>query len=300
MYEAFYGLAGRPFSTVPNAHGIHWSDDHAEAYAVLLYGLASRAPITLLTGETGTGKTTLIRRLLAELPEDLVVGLVSCMPPGRAALLDWVMLSLGEEPGARSGAEAFARFKDLVARHQAEGRRVLLVIDEAQTLGAAGLEELRLLTNINADGEEPLQLVLSGQPALRELLAEPALRQVAGRIAADTHLSRLSAGETARYVAARLEAAGAPRPLFSAEGCGLVHDAAGGEPRLINILCDLALVYGYAAERETIGEDMLREVLDAARARGTYGVFAPLPRPLTLVPGGGEAAAKPGPARRQG
>lgn len=300
MYEAFYGLTTRPFSTVPDAHGIHWSDGHAEAHAVLHYGLTSRAPITLLTGEAGTGKTTLIGRLLAELPEDLAVCLVSSMPPGQGPLLDWIMLALGQPLGACSGAGAFARFRDLVMQRRAEGRGVLIVVDEAQSLDAARLEELRLLTNIAADGEGLVQLVLAGQPKLRALMAEPGLRQVAQRVAADCHLDPLSAGETARYIAARLRAAGARRPVFTAEACALVHDAAGGVPRLVNILCDLALVYGYAAERATVGEDLPREVLEAARTRGTYGAFAPEPRPLTLVPGGGEDAAGPAHVRRKG
>jgi type II secretory pathway predicted ATPase ExeA len=284
MYEAFYGLTERPFTTVPSGEGLYWSEGHQMAFAVLYYGIMTRAPITVVTGEIGAGKTTLIRRLLREVPEDLTIGLVSNMAQGRGELLDWVMMALGQPFGDSSYVETFMRFEEFVIQRYAEGRRVVVIVDEAQNLGPRTLEELRLLTNINSDGNELLQLILSGQPQLRELLGRPELAQFRQRISADYHLDRMTAGETEEYIAARLEAAGARRRIFTNASCSLVHEITGGLPRLINILCDLALVYGYADGRELIEEDLLREFLEAARKRGIYAQFAPSAKPLKLVP----------------
>lgn len=285
MYEPFYGLSRRPFTTVPDPSGLYWSDGHSQAFAMLRYGILSRAPVTVITGEIGAGKTTLIRHLLGEVPEDLTVGLVSNMAEGRGELLDWVLMSLGQEIGNGSYVRTFTRFEEFVIQRYAEGRRVLVIIDEAQNLGAVTLEELRLLTNINSDGDELLQIVLSGQPQLRDLLARPELVQFRQRISCDYHLGRMSTGETAEYIAARLRAAGASRRIFTAPACALIHEVTAGVPRLINILCDLALVYGYADDRDLIEEDLLREFLEAARKRGIYTQFAPVSKPLELVPG---------------
>ena len=284
MYEAFYGLTRRPFTTIPDPEGLYWSESHQMAFAVLYYGIVTRAPITVVTGEIGAGKTTLIRRLLREVPEELTIGLVSNMGEGRGELLDWIMMSLGQPIGKGSYVETHMRFEEFVIRRYAEGRRVMIIVDEAQNLGPKMLEELRLLTNINSDGDELLQLVLTGQPQLRELLGRPELTQFRQRISADYHLDGLSAAETAEYIGARLKAAGAERRLFTRGSCSLVHEITGGVPRLINILCDLALVYGYADNRELIEEDLLREFLEAARKRGIYTQFASAARPLKLVP----------------
>lgn len=284
MYEAFYGLANRPFTTIPDPKGLYWSENHQMTFAVLYYGIMTRAPVTVITGEIGAGKTTLIRRLLREIPEDLTIGLVSNMGEGRGELLEWIMMSFGQPLGKGSYVETHMRFEEFVIQRYAEGRRVLLIVDEAQNLGPKMLEELRLLTNINSDGDELLQLILSGQPQLRELLGRPELAQFRQRISADYHLSGLSAVETAEYIAARLEAAGARRRIFTNASCSLIHEVTGGVPRLINILCDLAMVYGYADSRELIEEDLLREFLEAARKRGIYTQFSSSGRPLKLVP----------------
>lgn len=283
MYEAFYGLNKRPFRTVPDPEGLYWSDGHSQAFAMLRYGILSRASVTVVTGEIGAGKTTLIRRLLTEVPEDLTVGLVSNLAEGRGELLDWIMMEFCQPFGEGPYVKTFARFQEFVIQRYAEGRRVLLIVDEAQNLGPQLLEELRLLTNINSDGDELLQLVLSGQPQLRELLGRPELAQFAQRISADYHLGRLSAAETEQYIVSRLKAAGARRRIFTKFTCGLIHEATEGVPRMINILCDLALVCGYAEDREVIDDDLLHELFKDAQKRGIYTQFSPLSKPLVLV-----------------
>lgn len=274
MYESFYGLRERPFTTLPDPQFLYWSESHELAYAILHYGIVTRAPITVITGEIGAGKTTLLRRLLDEIPEDLTIGLVSNMKEGRGELLHWVMMALGQEFDANEPyVVLFKRFQDFLVHAYAEGRRVVLVVDEAQNLGMAALEELRMFTNINADKDELLQLVLVGQPQLRELLSDPELVQFTQRISADFHLEPLSAEETKKYIHRRLEIAGATRQIFTDEACERICMATGGVPRLINILCDICMVYGFAEDRMEIGTDVLDEILSSAERRGIFRQF---------------------------
>lgn len=276
MYETFYGLRARPFLTAPDPAFLYWSESHTMAFAMLRYGLMTRAPITVITGEIGAGKTTLLRRLLAEAPHDHVLGLVSNMQAGRGELLQWVMMALGQPLADEPYVRLFQRFQDFVVKTYAEGKRVTLIFDEAQNFPVEALEELRMLSNVNADGDELLQLVLVGQPQLRDLLRRPELVQFAQRISADFHLGALSAEEVERYIEHRLFVAGAGWRIFPAPVCALVHQATRGVPRLVNILCDLCLVYGFAAEAKVIDEALLREFLSGAQARGIYEQFAPL------------------------
>ena len=274
MYEAFYGLKERPFTTVPDPQFLYWSEAHQLAFAILHYGVMTRAPITVVTGDIGAGKTTLIRRLLDEIPEELTVGLVSNMKEGRGELLHWVMMALGQDFQADEPYVAmFKRFQDLLVRAYANGRRVVLIVDEAQNLGAAALEELRMFTNINADKDELLQLILVGQPQLRALLQQPELVQFTQRISADFHLEPLSPSETVSYIRRRLEVAGAEHEIFSEDLCERICAATGGVPRLINILCDMCMVYGFAENRVVLDSDILDEILSSTKRRGIFGQF---------------------------
>lgn len=274
VYQDFYRLKERPFTTVPDPQFLYWSEGHQMAFAVLHYGVMTRTPITVITGEIGAGKTTLLRRLLSEMPEEITVGLVSNMKEGRGELLHWVMMALDQEFRADEPyVTLFKRFQDFVIEAYARGRRVVLIVDEAQNLGAAALEELRMFSNINADKDELLQLILVGQPQLRELLNQPELVQFAQRVGADFHLEPLSSQETARYIRRRLEIAGAEWDIFPDEVCDMICKATCGVPRLVNILCDLCLVYGFADDRRQIGTDLVREMLMSAQRRGIFGRF---------------------------
>jgi type II secretory pathway predicted ATPase ExeA len=283
MYEAFYGLSSRPFLTVPDPDFLYWAEAHTLAFTMLRYGLISRAPITVITGEIGSGKTTLLRQLLREIPSDLEVGLVSNMQAGRGQLLEWVMMALGDRPDQASYVALFQRFQERLIASYAAGRRVVLIFDEAQNLTVDALEELRMLSNINADKDELLQLVLVGQPQLRDLLARPELVQFAQRIASDFHLTAMEPRDVRAYIQHRLDVAGASWRIFPERTCDLVHAATRGVPRLVNILCDLCLVYGFSADRKVIEEPLLREFLSSARRRGIYQQFAPLPDGPALV-----------------
>ena len=283
MYEEFYGLRSRPFLTSPDPSFLFWAEQHTLAFTMLRYGIMTRAPVTVVTGEIGAGKTTLLRQLLREVPQDLLVGLVSNMQTGRGELLHWIMMAFDQPFEDQSYVRTMQRFQDFVIEAYAAGKRVVVIVDEAQNLKPETLEELRMLSNINADGDELIQIVLVGQPQLRELLNRPEMVQFAQRISADFHLGTLSAEEADAYIQHRLSVAGAQWRIFPRATCDLVHEATRGVPRLINILCDLCLVYGFSADRKVIDEGLLREFLNGAKRHGIYDQFSPLAEGPKLV-----------------
>ena len=240
MYLEFFRLRARPFMTAPDPDFLFWAEQHEMAFTMLRYGLLTRAPIIVLTGDIGAGKTTLLRQMLRELPVDLDVGLISNMQSGRGALLQWALAALGQPiDDGESTVRMFQRFQKHLVDAYATGRRVILVFDEAQNLGVDTLEELRMLSNINSEKDELLQIVLIGQPQLRGLLARPDLVQFAQRISADFHLESLNREEVEQYIDHRLTVAGATWRIFPSRTSALVYEATRGVPRLINILCDL-------------------------------------------------------------
>src|ERR1700716_1455957 len=254
MYEAFYQLREKPFSILPDPDLIYWGKMHSMAFTMLEFGLMNNAGFTVITGEIGSGKTTLVRHLLKKISPELTVGLISNSPQGRHELLQWILMSL-EQPFDGEYPHLFKRLQDFLYGQYANGRHTILIIDEAQNLEPEALEHLRMLSNINADKFQILQLILVGQPQLREVLMAPKLHQFAQRISSDFHLSPLDSKEVAKYIDFRLEAVGARRLLFSEEACALIAIASGGIPRMINVLCDTALVYGFAGERKIVGQD---------------------------------------------
>jgi type II secretory pathway predicted ATPase ExeA len=293
VYEEFYGLKQRPFLTVPNPQFLYWSENHTLAFTMLRYGIMTRAPLTVITGEIGSGKTTLLRALINDIPSDLVVGLISNMTADRGDLLQWALMALGQPlEGGESHVRLFQRFEEIVIEAYASGKRVVLIVDEAQNLGVQTLEELRMLSNINSDADELLQIVLVGQPQLRELLSRPELAQFTQRICADFHLEPLSAEDVVHYIDHRLDTAGATWRIFPRRTSELIHEATRGVPRLVNVLCDLCLVYGFSAEAKVIEESLLREFLGSTRARNIYMQFKPLSDTPKLV--------HPAPAQRAG
>lgn len=260
MYEAFYQLREKPFSILPDPDLIYWGKMHSMAFTMLEFGVMNNAGFTVITGEIGSGKTTLVRHLLKKVSPAITIGLISNSPQGRQELLQWILMSLGQ-PFDGDYPILFKKLQDYLYGQFANGRRTILIIDEAQNLEPAALEHLRMISNINADKFQILQLILVGQPQLRDLLQEPGLHQFAQRISSDFHLRPLDDREVANYIAFRLQAVGARRPLFTQEACALISSASGGIPRMINVLCDTALVYGFANDQRVISDGIVRNVI---------------------------------------
>lgn len=276
MYETFFGLRRKPFSLLPDPRFLYASRTHKIALTLLEYGLAEQAGFVVLTGEVGTGKTTLLRHLLHLVEDEAVVGLVTNTHRSFGELMRWILLAFDLDFRGKDRVEQHQVLLDALVERYAEGRRCVLIIDEAQNLSEEALEQLRMLSNVNSEADHLLQLILVGQPELRETLKRPELRQFVQRIAVDYHLEPLGREETARYIAHRLEVAGAARPILTAEACAAVHYFSRGIPRLVNSLCDLALVHAYA---EDVAEVDIDTVIGAAeaRTRGGLAAFAALP-----------------------
>jgi len=263
MYAGFFGLSKRPFTLVPDPEFLFWSPQHRRAFAVLEFGVMARAPITLVTGEVGSGKTTLVHALLGRMTEDLRVGLVANAQGDRGELLQWAMNALGMEiREGESYVKTFRRFQDLLVADYAAGRRVILIFDEAQNLSREGLEELRMLTNINSHQDELIQLILVGQPELRDMVLSPNLRQLAQRVAASFHLQELDAEATGEFIAHRLRMAGGTGQEITPEAAKAVFDATSGVPRLINQLCDLAMLYAWSDNDAEVTEATVARVVE--------------------------------------
>lgn len=284
FYLDHYGFAVRPFSILPDPEMLFWSDRHRKAFAVLEYGLMTRAPLTVVTGDVGAGKTTLIQALLRRAGPDMRVGLISNARGDRGDLLRWILnaFDIIPPPGADYVA-MFQAFQDFVLSQYAGGRLVVLIFDEAQNLGADTLEELRMLTNINSGTDELLQLILLGQPELRDIITRPELRQFAQRVSATFHLGSFDADTSAAYVRHRLQKAGGTGNEIDNAAIARIHAEARGVPRMINKIADLALVYGAAAGRGVVGADIVDELIRDGLILTVDPEPAPAERPTRLV-----------------
>src|ERR671939_1123526 len=256
MYERFYNLRERPFALSPDPDYLYPSRVHREALDYLRYGLESHAGFIVITGEIGSGKTTLLQTLLRNLDSQTTVGrIVNTMLEPRE-LLETIMIDFGLDPAGKSKPLLLRDLAQYLVDQRLAGRMVLIVIDEAQNLTLAALEELRMLSNLETEKSKLLQIVLVGQPNLRDKLLTPELEQLRQRITVSYHLTPLDADETHHYVNHRLRHAALGTPLeFPPEATTVIHARSRGVPRVINIICDAALVFGYAEERRQIDRE---------------------------------------------
>lgn len=263
MYESFYGLNEKPFSLLPDPAFLYPSRKHCTVLTMFEYAMTNvTAGFTVLTGEVGAGKTTLIRQLLSQLDDSaMTIGMITNPHSSFGSLLQWVSMAFGIDYKDKQNVELYDNFVSFVVEQYRQGRRTVLIVDEAQNLSTDMLEELRMLSNINADKHMVLQLVLAGQPELRDALGRPDLRQFVQRISVTYHLDALSEAETAEYVRHRLTKAGGRPDLFEPGALGAIWRHSKGVPRLINTLCDTALVYGFSDSLDRIGPDIVEEVV---------------------------------------
>ncbi|MBT5220693.1 MAG: AAA family ATPase [Woeseia sp.] len=260
MYTSFFGLNEKPFTITPDPRYLFMSERHGEGLAHLVYGVTEGGGFIQLTGEVGTGKTTLVRTLLGQIPAEVDIALI--LNPQLSALE--FLLAICEELGIVIAVEDKKSAKSLVdALNQhlldahSRGRRVILLVDEAQNLSAGVLEQLRLLTNLETARQKLLQIILIAQPELREKLAQENLRQLAQRITGRYHLEPLSADEASRYIDHRLRVAGALTEIFNPAAKREVFRLSGGVPRIMNVICDRALLGAYTREERTIDKPLV-------------------------------------------
>lgn len=284
MYEKFYGLTTRPFTMLPDPYFLYWGRTHSLAYSMLEYGILNEAGFTVITGEIGSGKTTLLRQLLHSMDQRITVGLISNTMMGQGNLLEWILLSLNQPFDQAKYVGLLRQFQDFLISEYEQGRHTVLMIDEAQNLDLSALEELRMLSNINTDGAQLLQVILVGQPQLRVMLQRPELAQFAQRIASDFHLGPLTTDEAAQYIHHRLALAGANENLFSREAALMIANASSGIPRIINAVCDTALVYGFALHAKKIAINIVEEVLGDRDKFGLVPLRAAGPPRLVTQP----------------
>ncbi|MBI3145164.1 MAG: AAA family ATPase, partial [Pseudogulbenkiania sp.] len=274
MYTNHYGLADPPFSIAPDPRYLFMSQRHREALAHLMYGIGGDGGFVLLTGEIGTGKTTICRCFLQQLPETCDVAFIFNPKLNVLELLSTICEELHiPYPDGNTSNKAFTdRINDHLLAAHAQGRTTILIIDEAQNLDSEVLEQVRLLTNLETDQRKLLHIILLGQPELRDKLARPELQQLSQRISARYHRGPLQQQEIAAYVHHRLDVAGGSRTLFPPAVLRLMFRLSDGIPRKLNILCDRALLGAYVQGKGEVDRDILRQA-----AKEVYGQNVPQP-----------------------
>jgi general secretion pathway protein A len=263
MDIAFFGLQEPPFNPTPNPRFLHLTPAHQEGLAQLLYGVQQQKGFILLTGEIGTGKTTLLKALIERLDETTAVAFVSNSMLDFDGILEYVLEDLGiAKPGHSTLAQRLFTLQNFLIERQRAGQNTVLILDEAHDLPPATLERIRLLSNFETTSDKVLQIVLAGQPELRATLDLPELRQLKQRIGLRCRLSALEPEQVGEYIRTRLRVAGSPDlGLFSREAVARVAGYSGGIPRLVNIVCDHCLLFAYADQVRRVGPEIVAEAI---------------------------------------
>ncbi|WP_136514427.1 XrtA/PEP-CTERM system-associated ATPase [Geomonas edaphica] len=271
MYEEFFNFTRKPFELVPDPDFIFLSRSHKKAVTYLDYGIRERAGFLLLTGDVGSGKTTLIRDLIGKKYERVVLAKVFNTRVSVEQLLAMINDDFGLDVSGKDKVALIRDLNDFLLEQYAKGNAPILVIDEAQNLDAELLEEVRLLSNLESSHNKLLQIVLVGQPELRDTMAGPELMQLRQRISVSCHLTALAREETIAYILHRMEVAGNREAVvFTEEALDLIYRFSRGIPRLVNIICDFLLLAAYADEAHTVTDAMTREVADDLDFERTY------------------------------
>ena len=273
MYKELYGFQEKPFKLTPDPAFLYLSKQHEMALSMLNYGLQNEAGITVITGEVGTGKTTLIREVLRNINKDVEVGLITNAHNGFGDLLQLVLMAFDITTETLDKASRYKVLTDFLINNYSDNKTTVLIVDEAQNMDVDTLEELRLISNINVDKHMVLQLVLVGQPEFLKKLQRDDLRQLAQRVSVDYMINPLGYKETKAYIKHRLVIAGGKDNIIDKYAIAVVYYYSGGIPRLINTLCDFALVFGFSEGLQQINLDIMLDVIKGKQAGGIFPMF---------------------------
>lgn len=274
MYLTHFSLKKLPFDLLPDPEFLYLGNNHESALTGLRYGIDSGAGFTVISGEIGAGKTTLIRKILQDLTllsdrgSEFVIGLTSNTHKDFGTLLEWILLSFGLKYKNMSEMERYEKLINFLIENYGQGKRTVIIIDEAQNLSINALEKLRVISNLNADHHQILQIILAGQPEFRDTLRRPDLKQLAQRITVDFHVGSLPSEDVGSYIDHRMRVAGSDAKLFTDEAIEVIGKYSNGIPRLINILSHNALVYAYADNQFTVDKDVVLSVIDDTNQTG--------------------------------
>ncbi len=273
MYESFYHLKEKPFDLHPDPDYLFMSHGHDNAYTLLEYAIAENKGFVIVTGEVGAGKTTLINFFLNKIQQDIQVGLINNTSTSLNHFVKMMCQEFELNVDGMDKVEMLQSFHEFLLTQYSDNKRVVLIIDEAQNLTPEVLEEIRMVSNLEAEKHHLIQIILVGQPELKYSLQRKDLRQFVQRVTVHCHLGGLNKEEAAQYIQYRLKVAGAENSIiFDEEAIEYIHRYSNGIPRLINVLCDTALVYGFADSLELIGKKVIEDVIKEREAGGMFSV----------------------------
>lgn len=275
MYANYFNFSAMPFSLLPDSDFLFLSRRHEKVINMLDFGITTQTGFIVITGDVGAGKTTILRRFIRNTPSDISLGMITNPSASFGSLMKWVAHAFDLKVSGQDSSTIYDSFVSFLLAQYAKGKRAVLIIDEAQNMKADMLEELRMLSNVNNEKDQLLQMVLVGQPELLETLKRDDLRQFVQRVGVHCHLEPLNAQETYSYIQHRLKQAGGRSDLFDTEACAGIHHFSYGVPRLINLLCDQALVYVFSEDQVKVDLKTVAEVVQDRMKSGLCS-FRPL------------------------